>query len=386
MTHAATSSTPVNRNSTYLIIGGTGGIGRSMTTRLVSRGAGHIVLLSRSGQMTDELAKLTEECSALGGTVHVKKCDAADEGQVNALVSELGQTLPPIKGVIHAAMVLRDVLFERMEFADYEAVVRSKVDGAWNFHRALGDNLDFFVVLSSVAGIVGNRGQAAYAAANTYLDALTLHRRSLGLASSSLDLAAIEGVGYLAQDAEKQAQVLKNLSGGTLGEPELLALLEASIDGRVDTLCGGQCITGLDLSNPAALPFYVSDAKFSVLREEALAKAGPQDASGGGTVLSVAQRLTGAATRDEVVDIAVESLLNKLAGILMTPPEVLAAQQNVSMTNLGLDSLTAIELRNWIDKEFRAHLQVLELLSCGSMPDLASVILRKTKLTGAWSE
>ncbi|KAF4124439.1 Acyl transferase domain in polyketide synthase (PKS) enzyme [Geosmithia morbida] len=386
MTHGANSSTPVNRNSTYLIIGGTGGIGRSMTMRLVGRGAGHVVLLSRSGQVTGDLKQLTEECSALGGTVHVKKCDAVDEGQVNALVSELKTTLPPIKGIIHAAMVLRDVLFERMEFDDYEAVVRSKVYGAWNFHQALGDGLDFFVVLSSVAGIVGNRGQAAYAAANTFLDALTLHRRRKGLASSSLDLAAVEGIGYLEQDKEKQAQVLKNLSGGTLGEPELLALLETAIDGRLDAFCGGQCITGLDLSNPASFPFYASDSKFSILREKTLANSGLDNGPGKGAVLPTSERLVAADSTEAAVEVAIESLVEKLAGIVMLPVEVLAAQQNVTMTNLGLDSLTAIELRNWIDKEFQAHLQVLELLSCGSLPDLTSLILRKTKLMGVWTE
>ncbi|RYP44955.1 hypothetical protein DL768_008640 [Monosporascus sp. mg162] len=386
ITHPSSLNIPVAGHATYLLIGGTGGIGRSITRRLVDRGAGHVVLLSRSAQVTNELDQLIQDCSRLGSSVHIKKCDAADEIQVNVLVAELQKALPPVRGVIHAAMVLKDVLFERMTFDDYDAVLRSKVYGAWNFHSALAENhLDFFVVLSSVAGIVGNRGQAAYAAANTFLDALTLHRRQKGLSSTSLDLAAIEGVGFLAENKDKQSQVMKNLTGGTLGEPELLALIEAGIDGRVGKLCGGQCVTGLDFNNPSNLPFYASESKFSILREEALAKLGQNMGSSEPASLSVSQKLLRSSTTDEAVGVVTDNLRDKLGAILMLPPEVMAAQQAASMTFHGLDSLTAIELRNWIDKEAHAHLQVLELLSCGTLKDLASLILRKTRLQGVWS-
>ncbi|KAK6074977.1 polyketide synthase [Seiridium cupressi] len=101
-------------------------------------------------------------------------------------------------------MVLKDVLLEKMTFEDYGEVICSKVDGSWNLHKALTDTpVDFFVVLSSVVGIVGNRVQTAYAAANTFLDALARHRLSRGLAAISLDLTAIQDVGYPAENTEK---------------------------------------------------------------------------------------------------------------------------------------------------------------------------------------
>lgn len=89
-----------------MIIGGTGGLGRSMARKMVRRGARHIVLLSRSGKATTELGKLIKESQAVGATIHVKSCDVADEASVKSLVAELQRNLPPIRGIIHAAMVL----------------------------------------------------------------------------------------------------------------------------------------------------------------------------------------------------------------------------------------------------------------------------------------
>ncbi|PKK54328.1 hypothetical protein CI102_1058 [Trichoderma harzianum] len=386
--HPAPRSDMLERDATYLIIGGTGGLGRSITRRMVRRGARHIILLSRSGKVTDDLSKLMKESRKLGASIYVVPCDVADEKSVQALVEELQEDLPPIRGIIHAAMVLRDVLFEKMTFEDYEAVVRSKISGAWNFHNALIDTpLQFFIVLSSVAGIVGNRGQAHYSAANTYLDALVLHRRRKGLAAASIDLAAVEGVGYLAENAAKMSQVMKNLSDSTVGEAEVLALIESAMTGKVDCFCQGQVITGMGFDNASSMPFYAADAKFSHLRAALLAASGDSDASSGSENLSIGQQLRKCTTAEEAQEIVTHGLRDKLGAILMLPEEVMVARQgNTSITAFGLDSLNAIELRNWIGKELQAHLQVLELLTSGRVADLAGLVLRKSRIEGVWTE
>ncbi|OIW25172.1 hypothetical protein CONLIGDRAFT_690934 [Coniochaeta ligniaria NRRL 30616] len=385
-THPPASSSLLSAEATYVIIGGAGGIGRSIARRLVQRGARHIVLLSRRDTVAPEVQDLIEESRQYGASIHAKRCDAGVKDEVSSLLAELAQTLPPIRGVIHAAMVLKDVLFERMTFDDYNTVVRPKVQGAWNFHTALlNQPLDFFVVLSSVAGIVGNRGQAAYAAANTFLDALATHRRRRGLPAASLDLAAVADVGYLAENSAKRSQVMKNLGGSSMRESEVLALVEAAVEGN----CGDvdQVITGLDFENPSALPFYAVDAKFAILRDEALAKASGDEGAADAVDLSVSQKLRRAANVEEAVDVVTDGLRGKLAAILMLSTEDVAIQQaTTSITALGLDSLTAIELRNWIGKELEAHLQVLELLTSGLLQDLAVLVLKKTSLKGVWSE
>ncbi|KAM4066062.1 KR domain-containing protein [Hirsutella rhossiliensis] len=374
-------------DGTYVIIGGTGGVGKSLARRMVLRGARHVVLLSRCSAMTSELQQLIQDCHSEGASIHVRQCDASDGAQVSALVKELQGVLPAVRGVIHAAMVLKDILFEKMTFDEYQDVVRPKVDSAWNFHESLLDHpLDFFIVLSSVAGIIGNRGQAAYAAANTFLDAFALHRRRRGLAATSLNLTAISDVGYLTQDKGKQAEVMKNISGSSMSEQELLALVEAAIQGKVGTACDEQCITGLKFSNPAALPYYSSDRKFTYLRNEALVKVtqdtGPAELAN----LTISQKLSLASDSGQAQEIVTQGLQKKLGAILMVSDEVMAAQmETTAMTAFGLDSLTAIELRNWVGKELQAHLQVLELLTGGSLRDLAATVLKKTKISGVWS-
>lgn len=277
-----------------------------------------------------------------------------------------------------------------MTFEDYDLVTRSKVAGGWNMHRALlGHTLDFFIVLSSVAGIVGNRGQAAYAGANTFLDALVQHRLRGGLRATALNLAAVEGVGYLAANADKASTVLRNIAGSSIHEPEVLALVEAAMTGTVGATCGEQCVTGVDFGDGSSLPYYAADAKFAHLRAAALAKQEDADAAGGaaaGGALPIAQELKRAATKEDAHATVLVAVRDKLSTILMLPAQVMEAQQaSTTVAAFGLDSLNAIELRNWISKELHVHLQVLELLTCGTLTDLASLILKKTTLEGVWS-
>ena len=163
----------LKEDATYIIIGGTGGLGRSMSKWMIGKGARNIVLLSRSGTTTGRVAELIEEAALLGARIIVQACDISRREAVDKLITSDISSLPPIRGIVHAATVLHDVLFEKMTFEQWNAVVSSKVAGAWNFHHALQASstpLDFFICISSVAGAVGNRGQAAYAAANTFLD------------------------------------------------------------------------------------------------------------------------------------------------------------------------------------------------------------------------
>ncbi|KAB2571677.1 Reducing polyketide synthase PKS2 [Lasiodiplodia theobromae] len=392
-------------DASYLIVGGTGGLGRSMAKWMVQKGARTVVLLSRSGKTDGKVGQLIEDMKqSFGANIVVRACDVADEQSVRALVDDCTTSLPPIRGVIHAAMVLRDTLFENMTYPDFQTVISSKVAGAWNIHNALlpsSTPLDFFIALSSVAAIVGNRGQAAYAAANAFLDAFVQHRRCvLGLPATSVDLTAVSDVGYLADsvDAARRNEVLTNIGGDTLVESEVLALLAAAVEGGqqggagVLEGCGGHCLTGLRFPRVEGgiqpqLPFYADDAKFSVLRTAAVADASAAAAEaaggeGGAAVkVSLAQALARAASKELAVDLVSRALLEKLSAILTVPLEDMDADAERSVTTYGLDSLNAIELRNWIAREVRGvNLQVLELLTSGSVRALAGVVVKRAGL------
>ncbi|KAI0490355.1 ketoacyl-synt-domain-containing protein [Xylaria cf. heliscus] len=368
----------LKNHATYILIGGTGGLGRSMARWMVSRGARHLVLVSRSGSATGKVKELIEEVAAVGAEVIVRRCDVAKPDDVEELINFGLEGMPPVRGLIHGAMVLRDVLFEKMTYNDYITVIESKVQGGWNFHRALiNAPLDFFVAISSVAGMVGNRGQAAYAAANCFLNSLVQHRLAMGLPASSLDLTAISDSGYLAEDLEKAAEVARNLGSDTICEAEVLALLGAAISGRMTTACNSHTITGMRIT-PTMQPFWTDDAKCKHLRETAEAAAAAVDASAGSAKkISYNAAVKAAKTLDEAEQIVCDGLVNKLAAVMMMDIEDLDITR--SLSHYPLDSLVAIEIRNFITREFEATLQVLELLSSGSIQTLAKAVCVKSK-------
>ncbi|KAG9713115.1 putative polyketide synthase, partial [Aureobasidium melanogenum] len=151
-------------DASYLIVGGTGGLGCSIARWMASRGAKHICLSSRRANITPRLEALINDLTKLGTKVSVRACDVANADSVETLIEGLKEEAP-IRGVIQGAMVLKDILYEQMTLDDFSAVVNPKVAGTLNLHNSLGTSeLDFFIALSSVAGVVGNRGQAAYAA------------------------------------------------------------------------------------------------------------------------------------------------------------------------------------------------------------------------------
>ncbi|TGJ81126.1 hypothetical protein E0Z10_g7639 [Xylaria hypoxylon] len=336
----------LKEHATYILIGGTGGLGRSMARWMVSRGARHLVLVSRNGSATGRVKELIGEAAEVGAEIIVRKCDVANAADVEELVNFGLEGMPPVRGLIHGAMVLRDVLFEKMTYDEYITVIESKVQGGWNFHRALiNAQLDFFVAISSVAGMVGNRGQAAYASANCFLNSLVQHRLAMGLPASSLDLTAISDSGYLAEDLEKAAEVARNLGSDTICEAEVLALLGAAISGRMATTCNNHTITGMRIT-PTIQPFWTDDAKCKYLREAAEAAAEANASVGVAKAISYNAAVKAAKTLDEAEQVICDGLVSKLAAVMMMEIEDLDVTR--SLSHYPLDSLVAIEIRNFI--------------------------------------
>lgn len=270
-----------------------------------------------------------------------------------------------------------------MAYTDYTTVIESKVAGAWNFHHALAANscpVDFFIAISSAAGAVGNRGQAAYAAANTFLNALVQHRLAAGLPAASLDLTAVSDAGYLADgDAERAAEVAKNLGAdSTICEAEVLALIGACIEGKTN-VCNGHVITGMRIPPTPTKPFWATDAKFKTLR--LTAEAAELAANGGDSAtasLSPGAAVKAATSLAEAEEAVCAGLVDKISSVLMMEADEIDVTR--SLTHYPLDSLVAIEIRNFITREFEANMQVLELLSSGSVQTLTKAVCKKSKL------
>lgn len=263
-----------------------------------------------------------------------------------------------------------------MTHTQYTSVIESKTRGTWNIHDALtaaNASLDFFVVISSAAGAVGNRGQAAYAAANTFLNGFAQHLRGQGIRAASIDLTAVSDAGYLAEDAEKAAEVARNLGGDTICEAEVLALIQAAIEGNLES-CNGHPITGMRIT-PNMQPFWSHDAKFASLLRAAEAAS---SSSSTAKKVTWSSAFKAASSRSEAEQVVCSALVEKIAEVISMEPEELDTSR--ALSHYPLDSLTAIEVRNFITRMFESSLQVLELLASGSIELLAKVVCAKSKV------
>ncbi|KAF9873041.1 putative polyketide synthase [Colletotrichum karsti] len=365
-------------NSTHLIVGGSGGLGLCVARWMIQNGARYIVLLSRSGGTNDKVRELMNETKSQGVSVIVKSCDVSNETEVQQVMLELAKTLPPIRGVVHAAMVLRDMPFEEMKLADYNEVTRPKVAGVWNIHNALGNTkLQYFVVLSSMAGVIGSRGQAAYAAANTFLDSFARYRVQNGLAATAVSLPPVVDAGFILEHPERKEAILRNFGGQSVETDEVLGILGAILAGTSTGQNQGHLMVGLDRNSDAGNrpPCYSRDLRFQSLAKTEHTLPDKPGAAAKTPLQIVNERIHDQSFAAEARALISQEIRIKLSSILMRPLEEIDSHR--SITAYGLDSLNAIELRNWIAKELRVNFQVLELITSDSVDHMSELIVGK---------
>ncbi|KAE8149582.1 hypothetical protein BDV25DRAFT_140696 [Aspergillus avenaceus] len=371
----------------YVIVGGSGGLGRNIAEWLSKNGARHIVLLSRSGDTRESVMGLIKRAESDGVRIVAPPCDISDSTQVEAAVTGVLQSMPPIRGVIFGAL---DCLFEQMQYCDYQAVIAPRVHGLLNIHHTLKETnqtLDFFINLSSVAGTIGNRGQAAYAASSTFMGAFARSQIAAGYPFTNIDLGPVKGIGYLAEHKGAENEIFNTLESQGVEEDEIHALLAGAITGAMANTCNGNCITSLGIAtdpNNGEDPFWHKDPRFSHLVRQKIASraASQRDTEDSATPvasipLATAVRKSG--TWDAAVPLIVEGLAQRLSSLLLLPLEDISPSESVA--SYGLDSLVAIEVRNWVRRELEAYLQILDIISAESLVVLAERILAKSKLS-----
>ncbi len=220
----------LNGDSTYLISGGVGAIGLKIAGWMVDRGARHLVLAGRS-KGSDSARSAVAELRKHGVEILVRPADVSDPKEVAGLIAQIGQSMPPLRGIAHAAGVLNDGLAVQQDWDTFAAVMKPKVQGAWNLHiQTLDAALDFFLLFSSAATFMPNPGQASYSAANTFLDSLAQVRRGRGLPSLSLNWGMWQGPGLAAGTGVQEQNRLAAHGVGTINLERGLRALDFLFD------------------------------------------------------------------------------------------------------------------------------------------------------------
>lgn len=263
----------------------------------------------------------------------------------------------------------------------FRKAIRPKVDGSWNLHRLLPRELDFFILLSSTSGVIGYPCQANYASGNTYQDALARYRISHGEKAVSLDLGVLASSGYVAERPELQAQ-LERLGLPPIYEEELLHLLEYYCNPRLEMLCSlkAQVITGV--VTPAHLkaknievPYWLRQCQFRAIHQMddhlsavSVVATNPEKGS-----LLVAM----AASLEEAALIASTCITEKMSRILCMSIDNIDTNQPPH--RFGVDSLVAVELKNWFMSELGVDMKVFEILGNETITDIGLAIARKVR-------
>ncbi|PAZ15946.1 polyketide synthase, partial [Streptomyces sp. SA15] len=322
---------------TVMITGGTGTLGGLFARHLVTQhGVRNLLLVSRRGPGTPGAANLVAELSGLGADVTVAACDAADRAALSALLREIPASRP-LTGVVHASGTLDDGLISGMTPEKLDAVLTPKVDAAWNLHELTRDlGLSAFVLFSSIMGTIGNAGQGNYAAANVFLDALAQHRHGAGLPATSLawgfwsERSEMTGALAAADIARMARTGLKPLPSD-----EGVALFDAAFAaGHATTVLAA---LDLDRLRAQAAQATLPEVLRGLVRTRRTATAITATAS------TLADRLAGLPAED--VDRELLDLVRSHAATVLGHAGAGSVSPTVAFRELGLDSLSALELR-----------------------------------------
>ncbi|GAU82905.1 type I polyketide synthase [Bosea sp. BIWAKO-01] len=360
------------RAGLYLVVGGTTGLGFATAKWLAEKGASTVALLSRRGRVDADLEAAVAEMRNAGVQVLSLSLDVRDRGAVEDAVKRLAAEYGPVRGLVHAAVHLDDGLIANLTPERLREVLRAKTDGIVNLDAALVEQpLDFFVAYSSATTMIGSPGQAAYVAANAFLEGFMQRRRNLGKPALAIGWGAISDVGILARDKQLGQRLRRTTGVSAIRASEALAHL-----GRLLSL--GEAIGPVQ---------YLTNIGRSAVAEKLALLKSPAFAGLGLTGTDPDQEGTGEALLDwadkspqEALAVVKGALLREVAEILRL--QVDRIDPNRPMSELGLDSLMALELHLALETSLGAQ---IALVGVGdrTLTDIAQTIVSQIARTDA---
>jgi acyl transferase domain-containing protein/acyl carrier protein len=365
ITPASDSSSVFQRDASYLITGGLGGLGLTVARWMVEQGARHLVLMGRSGASL-QAEKVLDELREAGATVMVARADVTEEQEVSGVLARIREAMPPLRGILHAAAVLDDGILLQLDEGRFKRVMSPKINGAWNLHQlTLNVGLDFFVLFSSAASMLGSPGQGNYVAANAFLDALARYRRARNLPALCINWGPWAEVGLAARPDRGGRLELRGV--GSITPTEGLEAL-------------GQLLRQSSVAEVGVMPFnlqqwcefYPAASRAPIFarlaREQS--KSSVKGANGSANSSLAAILVAAPEERRQLVE---TYLQEQLAKVLRLAAFKLDVQQPIN--KLGLDSLMAVELKNRIQNDLGVTLLVVTFLKGPSLAQLATQVL-----------
>jgi len=354
---------------TILLSGGSRGLGLLIARQLVEQGARHLVLISRS-QPSEQAKATIAAMQEKGATLWVKQADVANADQLAVVLTEIQQSLPPLRGVIHAAGVLDDRPLLAQEWPAFARVMAPKLVGAWNLHVLTRElPLDFFVMFSSVAALLGSPAQSNYAAANAFLDALAHHRRAMGLPALSINWGPWADVGMAAALGEAQRQRLAKQGIIPMPPSEGFRLFEHLLT----TPRTQVAVLSLNWQSLlAALPAGKEPPVLATLLQDMRARLHTSATSSPPALL---EKLANTAPKNHRQAVFAHVLAEACRVLGIDPAQAPDPQQ--PLQELGMDSLMAVELRNALTAAVGQTLPPTLLFEYPTIASLAEFITGK---------
>lgn len=354
---ADTQSLNFREDATYLITGGLGALGLVIAPWMLEKGAKHLVLVGRRSPNEAVRQKLTE-LEMAGAEVIVEQADVSDLESMTQVLRNIEQSKLPLAGVMHLAGSLSDGLLLNQNWSNFKRVMAPKVQGAWYLHQLTQNQpLDFFVLFSSVASLLGTPGQSNYAAANGFLDGLVHYRRALGLPALSIHWGPISEVGMA---AESGADIMAQKYGvGSITPTQVLESLERLMSGTDNTEVGVVPIDWLAWAERVAEWSFLAD--WQELTTSMTATKKEDD--------SILQQLK-AASSEQRHGMLTEYIVSKIANILAMSASQIDVEQPI--IEMGLDSLMAGELRNLLKRQLGGDIPFQEIFGGATTAQIAN--------------
>ena len=369
MTVPATDSSALKPTATYLITGGLGGLGLAVAEWLVEQGARHLLLLGRSAPNAEAQQQL-KRLTALGVTVTVIQADVTDRAQLENALQQVDSRYP-LCGVIHSVGVLDDGLLVQQSWARFAKVLAPKIQGSWHLHELTKTlPLEFFVLFSSMTGLLGNRGQANHAAANAFLDAFVHYRRAHGLPALSINWGGWAEIGAAADLVRENRQFMAARGQGAIDPTQGLAafayLLAQNQEQRAVQVGVMPIQWPQFLANTVATNLLYRDFQQADLATPPLVATTP--------VINLRHQLSAADTdtRNQLLIDYLRSAVAKVLG-LRDPAQIHPHQ---GLLEMGLDSLMAIELRNQMGRTLEQKLPSTLIFDYPTIDELRQYLLR----------